>query len=50
MFGRARGNRAPRLIIALQLDFATWAWLISVGAVGAKLVAFALVAAGSATT
>jgi intracellular septation protein len=30
------------LIIALHFDFATWAWFISVGAVGAKLVAFAL--------
>jgi intracellular septation protein len=30
------------LIIALQFDFATWAWFISVGAVGAKLAAFAL--------
>ncbi|HVC56730.1 MAG TPA: septation protein IspZ, partial [Stellaceae bacterium] len=26
--------------IALNCDFATWAWFISVGAVGAKLVAF----------
>jgi len=30
------------LIIALHFDFVTWAWFISVGAVGAKLVAFAL--------
>jgi intracellular septation protein len=30
------------LIIALHFDFMTWAWFISVGAVGAKLVAFAL--------
>jgi len=30
------------LIIALQFDFATWAWFVSVGAVGAKLAAFAL--------
>jgi intracellular septation protein len=30
------------LIIALHFDFATWVWFISVGAVGAKLVAFAL--------
>jgi len=30
------------LIIALYFDFATWAWFISVGAVGAKLVAVAL--------
>jgi intracellular septation protein len=30
------------LIIALQFDFATWAWFISVGAIGAKLAAFAL--------
>jgi intracellular septation protein len=30
------------LIIALRFDFATWAWFVSVGAVGAKLVAFAL--------
>jgi len=38
----ARGNRACKPDIALQFDFATWAWFISVGAVGAKLVAFAL--------
>jgi intracellular septation protein len=30
------------LIIALHFDFVTWAWFISVGAVGAKLVAIAL--------
>ena len=30
------------LIIALRFDFATWAWFISVGAIGAKLAAFAL--------
>ena len=30
------------LIIALHFDFATWAWFVSVGAVGAKLVAFGL--------
>jgi len=30
------------LIIALRFDFAIWAWFVSVGAVGAKLVAFAL--------
>jgi intracellular septation protein A len=30
------------LFIALRLDFATWAWFISVGSVGAKLAAFAL--------
>jgi intracellular septation protein len=30
------------LIIALRFDFATWVWFVSVGAVGAKLVAFAL--------
>jgi len=30
------------LIIALHFDFVTWAWFVSVGAVGAKLVAFAL--------
>ena len=30
------------LIIALRLGFATWAWFVSVGAVGAKLAAFAL--------
>jgi intracellular septation protein len=30
------------LFIALRLDFATWAWFISVGAGGAKLAAFAL--------
>jgi intracellular septation protein A len=30
------------LIIALHFDFMTWAWFISVGAVGAKLVVFAL--------
>ncbi len=28
--------------IALRFDFVTWAWFVSVGAVGAKLVAFAL--------
>jgi intracellular septation protein len=30
------------LIIALQFDFVTWAWFISVGSVGAKLAACAL--------
>ena len=30
------------LFIALRFDFATWAWFISVGSVGAKLTAFAL--------
>jgi len=30
------------LFIALHLDFATWAWFISVGSVGAKLAAFGL--------
>jgi intracellular septation protein A len=30
------------LFIALRLDFATWAWFISVGSVGAKLAAFAV--------
>jgi len=30
------------LITALHFDFVTWAWFVSVGAVGAKLVAFAL--------
>ena len=30
------------VIIALRFDFATWAWFVSVGAVGAKLLAFAL--------
>ena len=30
------------LTIALHFDFATWAWFVSVGAVGAKLAAFAL--------
>ena len=30
------------LFIALRLDFAIWAWFVSVGAGGAKLVAFAL--------
>jgi intracellular septation protein len=30
------------LIIALYLDLATWAWFVSVGAVGAKLAAVAL--------
>ena len=30
------------LFIALRFDFATWAWFISVGSVGAKLAAFAL--------
>jgi intracellular septation protein len=30
------------LIIALHFDFVTWAWFVSVGAVGAKLAAFAL--------
>jgi len=30
------------LFIALRLDFATWAWFVSVGAGGAKLAAFAL--------
>ena len=30
------------LFVALRLDFATWAWFISVGAGGAKLAAFAL--------
>jgi intracellular septation protein len=30
------------LVIALHFDFVTWAWFVSVGAVGAKLAAFAL--------
>jgi hypothetical protein len=30
------------LVIALRFDFATWAWFVSVGAVGAKPAAFAL--------
>jgi intracellular septation protein len=30
------------LVIALNFDFATWAWFISFGAVGAKVAAFAL--------
>jgi intracellular septation protein len=30
------------LMIALQFDFVTWAWFVSVGSVGAKLTAFAL--------
>ncbi|MBV8531703.1 MAG: septation protein IspZ [Candidatus Eremiobacteraeota bacterium] len=30
------------LVIALRFDFATWAWFISVGSVGAKLALFAL--------
>ena len=30
------------LVIALYFDFATWAWFISIGAVGAKVSAFAL--------
>ena len=30
------------LIVALRFDFATWAWFISVGAVGAKVSAFLL--------
>jgi intracellular septation protein len=30
------------LFVALRLDFATWAWFVSVGAGGAKLAAFAL--------
>src|SRR5262249_35012859 len=30
------------LTIALRFDFATWAWFVSVRAVGAKLAAFAL--------
>jgi intracellular septation protein len=30
------------LIVALNYDFATWAWFVSVGLVGAKLTAFAL--------
>ena len=30
------------LFIALRFDFATWAWFISVGSIGAKLAAFAL--------
>jgi len=30
------------LVIALYCDLATWAWFISVGAVGAKVAAFAL--------
>src|SRR6516165_9387601 len=30
------------LFIALRFDFATWAWFIFVGSVGAKLAAFAL--------
>ena len=30
------------LIVALRFDFRIWAWFVSVGAVGAKLAAFAL--------
>src|SRR5580700_11414314 len=30
------------LVIAVNFDFATWAWFVSFGAVGAKVVAFAL--------
>ena len=30
------------LVIALHFDLATWAWFVSVGAVGAKLAAVAL--------
>jgi intracellular septation protein len=30
------------LIVPLHFDFMTWAWFISVGAVGAKLVAYSL--------
>jgi len=30
------------LIIALHFDFATWAWFVGVGAIGAKLAALAL--------
>jgi intracellular septation protein len=30
------------LFIALRFEFATWAWFISVGSVGAKLAAFAI--------
>ena len=30
------------LVIAVSFDFATWAWFVSFGAVGAKLVAFTL--------
>ena len=30
------------LVIALSFDFATWAWFVSFGAVGAKVAAFAL--------
>lgn len=30
------------LVIALHFDFVTWAWFVAVGAVGAKLTAFAL--------
>jgi intracellular septation protein A len=30
------------LVIAVSFDFATWAWFVSFGAVGAKVVAFAL--------
>jgi intracellular septation protein len=30
------------LVIAVRFDFATWAWFISVGSVGAKLALFAL--------
>ncbi len=30
------------LVIAVSFDFATWAWFVSFGAVGAKVAAFAL--------
>jgi intracellular septation protein A len=30
------------LVIALYFDFATWAWFVAVGAVGAKLAAVAM--------
>jgi intracellular septation protein len=37
-----RGLGTLNMIIAVTLAFAVWAWFISVGAMGAKLVAFLL--------
>ncbi len=36
------GIGVANIAIALYADFATWAWFVSVGAVGAKIAAFLL--------
>ena len=40
--GLMAGIGLANIAIALYADFATWAWFVSVGAVGAKIAAFLL--------